>query len=456
MIPTQMKFEAILKRLREEQTESHTVDGKEYLSLQTEGDRAYFIRHVAALANNIEPSYLIIGVRDRTWDSIGLDEYSPLRNVDATQQRMNQTLANKLDPKLSVRYRTYEVNGTMYGLVAPQSTQGPYIVAIEDRKYGGDRNQASQSYIYRGAIYVRHGANSIIANRQSEVLEIISRSQKLVSDDDRSDEFLVNHNYTDIEAGNFGHHSLTNDLVEMHRSSENLFEIKLLPAKSWVSFVFFPNDTKIQVDTVELKNSLKPDQRIGRGPEWYHGIPKSFIYMLYSSQATPREFLGKWSPESPSADEKVSKFIRIRPSGHIEITCTAPLFFVRDGTRCFLFVCLIGYLWQMTYLSRAIYQNSDYYGGVSVLVNLIGTKDTYLDGYAKSQRGGWASSLFSITRPSICQDLNIQIRHELVLTEDDEVEAMVRKIAKDLGAYYSQDRPRCFDYHGLFSAPLWG
>lgn len=456
MIPTRTEFEAMLQRLREEQTESPTIDGKEALSLQTEGDRAYFIRHVAALANNIEPSYLIIGVEDGTWNPIGLDEQSPLRNADDAQQRMNQALANRLDPNLFVRYRTYEVDGIVYGLVALQGTRAPYIVAIEDREYGGNRTQAAPSWIYRGSFYIRRGANSVIANRQSEILGIASRVQELTTRDDQPDEFLTAYNYIDVEAEDFGRHLQINDLVEMHRRSDKT-GYELPPAESWVSFVFCPDDAGFQIDTVGLKNSLKPDQRIGRGPEWYRGIPKPFIDMLYRPQATPREFLGKWSPENRNAGEKVTHFIRIRPSGHIEIVCTYPLVFGRDGVRCFSFVCLIGYLWQMIYLSQAIYQNSDYYGMVSVLVNLVGTKDTLLVEYARSPRGGWASPFsFEYTAPPpVCQDPNVQVGRRLALADspEDEVEVIVREIGRDLGAYYGQDRPRCFDYQtGEFPA----
>ena len=226
---------------------------------------------------------------------------------------------------------------------------------------------------------------------------------------------------------------------------------ELLPAESWVSFVFCPDDTGFQVDTVELKNSLRPDQRIGRGPEWYRGIPRPLLHILYRAQATPREFLGKWSPENRNAREEVTHIIRIRPSGHIEVVCTYPLLFGRDGVRCFSFVRLIGYLWQITYLSQAIYQNSDYYGMVSVLVSLVGTKDTRLVEYARSPRGGWVSPFSFEYRapPPVCQDPNVQVERRLALADspEDEIEAMVREIARDLGTYYRQDRPRCFDYH---------
>jgi hypothetical protein len=447
MLLSKTEFEALLRRLREQRTESPTIDGKANLPLETEGDRAYFIRHTAALANNVEPSYLIIGIEDKTWNPIGLSSDSPLHSPDQTQQRMNQILANRLDPNLFVRYCTYEVSGVLYGLVAVEGKRAPYIIAIEDQQYGGDRTQGAPSYLYRGSIYIRRGASSLVANRQSEVLGVINKAQ--ATDASQPDRFLIEHNYLDVQSQEFGHHPLAECLVEMH-SKKDAFGGEYVKAESWVSFLFHPVNGSCEVDTVELKDKLKPDQRIGRGPEWYHGVPNLFVRMLYDPRATPREFVAGWHPSSQDGDN-FTHFILIQPSGYIEIGCTCFLFLQSDSTRFFNFVNIVGYLWQMIYLAQAIYRDIGFYGEVANLVNLIGTKDTRLSGYAESQRGGWASPFsfeYTPSRHDVCQDLNIQIKRTLQLAEssNDEIEAIVRDIAKDVGAYYGQDRPRCFDY----------
>lgn len=449
MLLTQARFEALLQDLRTQQTESPTVDGKADLSLEIEGDRAYFIQQVAALANNVAPSYVMIGVEDKTWNPIGLREDSPLRNPDQTQRRMNQILATRLDPSLSVRYRTYKVSGVVYGLVAIEGARAPYITAIESQHYGGDRTRAAPHYVYRGAIYVRRGANSVIANRQSEVLEIVSKTQQRAMDHAQLDEFLIEHSYLDTESKNFGHHSLSDRLVEAHLK-KNAVGAEFLPAQSWVSFVFCPIDSDCEIDAVALKNKLQSsDQRIWGGDEWHRWVPGPFIDMFHSARSTPKEFVGRWSPLHQNAEE-ITHFIRIQPSGHIEIGCTDCLFFQRDAVRCFGFVSIIGYLWQMVYLSKAIYHDAGFHGGTAVLLNLVGTKGTRLADFARSQQGGWASPFsfdYVSSEQDICQDLNIQIEQRLSLIEssDDELETMIRKIARDLGAYYGQDSPRCFD-----------
>ncbi len=445
------EFEALLQRLREEQTERSDVDGKADLPLEKKGDHAFFIRHVAALANNVEPSYLIIGVEDKTWKSIGLPGDSSLRDADQTQTRMNQILRNRLDPEISVRYRTYNTSGVVLGLVTVEGTRAPYIIAIKDQQYGGERTKGEPEYIYRGVIYVRHGANSIIANRQSEVLDIINRAQPAVA---QPDEFLEANNYLDPESEDFGHHKLSERLVEEH-SKTGTWGTESVAARSWVSFVFCPVDSGCEIDTVSLRAKLKPDQRIGRGSEWYRIVPRPFNEMFYSPQkATPREFLGTWQPRRSQDAEEISHFIRILPSGPIEVGCTYPPFCQRDDVRFFGFVALIGYLWQMVYLSKAIYLDAGFHGETAVLVNLIVTKGTRLadfaDGWVSpfNDEEVWLSTLSSRKlKQEICSDPNIQIKQELPLADasDDEVEAMIREIARDIGAYYGQEPPRCFD-----------
>lgn len=195
MAISQSEFKTMLRRLRDERVELATVDGKSNLALDTEGDKAYFIRHAAALANNIQPSYIIIGVEDNTWNPIGLGEDSTLRNVDETQHRLNQILKNKLDPNLWVQYGLYEVDKVTYGLISLEGKRAPYVIAIDSLEYGGPRTKGKPEYIHRGVVYIRHGANSIIANRQSEITGIIDRVAASENETNPFEEFLETHNY---------------------------------------------------------------------------------------------------------------------------------------------------------------------------------------------------------------------------------------------------------------------
>jgi hypothetical protein len=426
---SQTAFEDLLRRLREHKTELPVYDGKADLPLKTDGDKAFFIRHVAALANNVEPSHLIIGVENKTWKPIGLAENSPLHDSDGTQQQMNHILKDKLDPNISIHYRTYQVAGDVYGLVTVEGTRAPYIVTIRNRKYGGPRTSGRPSYIYQGAIYYRYGANSVIADRQSTVLEIIRKAHP------QPDKFLEDCNYTNPESEAFGRHKLSERLVEVHFKAEE-FLPKSREAQSWVSFVFYPAYGGCEIETDALKDKLTGNrQRIGWGREWYRWLPKEFLQIFTKPQATLQEYLGT----EPQRSEEISYFIRIRPSGHIEVGCTSPLFLQhRDGRRYFKFVSLIGHLWQIVYQSQAIYHDAGFYGEIMVLVNLVGTNGTYLGEFAP----GWPE----LATPYQGYKPNIQIGQKLPLANalDDEIDTMIRSIAKDIGTLYGQDRPRCF------------
>lgn len=450
MLPTQIEFEAMLNQLREHQTETALIDGKADLPLETTGDRAFFIRHTAALANNVEPSFLIIGLEDRTWVPIGLPNASPLLNPDQTQQRMNQILSNRIDPNLAIRYRTYQVGGLTLGVVAIQGDRAPYIIGINDLSYGGDRTRGEPENIYRGMVYIRRGSNSIIANRQSDLISIIEKVNSLAITSDETDNFLVRSNYLEVDTEEFAKHTLSNRLLEPHLSSQVPWVDGFIAAKSWVSFVFVPTEGNCQLDTAALKNKLKSDQSISGYGEWFHAIPYPLYHMLLNPRATPRDLIGEVDIRNRQTGEQITHFLRILPSGHIEYGGTYPMFFEREEYRCFSFVSIIGPLWQLTYFSKAIFTDAGYNGEVQVLLNLRGTNNTRLADFAGDpHHGGWLSPFdpgYFQQKDDYYHGINIQIdrKIDILQSTDEQIETMIRDIATELGAYYGQDQPRCF------------
>lgn len=178
---SQNKLEKILRNLQANQVESPNIDVKAILNLKELGDRATLIRHVSAIANTGQEGYLIIGVENKTWRPIGLPVGSLLTDSDETQKQINQILAGKIDPAISVSYRTYECDSVLIGVVLIPSGNPPYIISIPDDRYGGQKSDSSrESYVYKGAIYVRRGSDSVIANRQSEVFATLEARKNIV------------------------------------------------------------------------------------------------------------------------------------------------------------------------------------------------------------------------------------------------------------------------------------
>ncbi|MEW5869075.1 MAG: ATP-binding protein [Chloroflexota bacterium] len=442
MLPSQTEFESLIQRLQSQKTELAEIDAKENLFLSTDGDKAFFIHHIAALANNVIPSYLIIGIEDKSWKIKGLSSGAPLMNSDQTQNRMNQILEKRLDPQLAIRYRTYDYQGKTLGLVSVEGNRAPYLIAIDDDRYGGNRTKGEPCYIFRGAIFVRHGDSTVIVNRQGRILEILDQSKEKGSNG--PDEFFLKNNYIDVDAEDYGKNSLTDNLVEILRSTKPGTIDEANPAKSWVSFVFNPMGRDVKLDTVALRDKLQPDKRIGRDGEWYHGLPRPISDMLFYAKGTPKSYGGTWFPGEYGLPTKYTHAISILPTGHIQVIVTRPLFCVRDGIRFYAFVSLIGYFWQLLYLARAVYRDAGIHGETLILINLIGSSDTFLADFAR-----WYSIFdweYSASPQDQVQEKSICIKRQfnLVDANDNEIEALCRGVADEVGKYYGQQRPKCF------------
>jgi hypothetical protein len=137
----------IIERLQTIGQESHNIDAKRELILRERGDKAEFIKDIVAMANNGEPSFIIIGLEDGSFAPVGslTQRY--------TKNDINQIISDKIDPPVVVDYREINIDGNEYAFIEINGTNPPYIVArdivhgLQDRKRGR---------VYKGTIYVRH------------------------------------------------------------------------------------------------------------------------------------------------------------------------------------------------------------------------------------------------------------------------------------------------------------
>jgi len=172
--PSRREIKKLLETLQKNKSETRNIDAKENLNLKTAGDYALFIRHVAALANTGQVSFLLIGVEDKTWIHKGIPYDSPLQSVDTIQQQMNQALANRLDPRITVCYSTQDIDGLLIGVVGIEGKSPPYIVSIEEPVFGGLKTKGEKSFIYKGSIYSRQGTDNVSVNRQKDLIAILN------------------------------------------------------------------------------------------------------------------------------------------------------------------------------------------------------------------------------------------------------------------------------------------
>jgi len=154
--------------LIEEAEETPTLDYKEDLHLETDGDKAEFVKDVIALANSGELAHIIVGVEDGTGKPVGL------RTAHDAEQ-LNQILKDKCDPPISVEYIEKDILKYRIGVIEFKGENPPYIVSVPD-KFGGplSSNPKKHFFIHRGTIFVRN-YNMNEGARRADVDKIYER-----------------------------------------------------------------------------------------------------------------------------------------------------------------------------------------------------------------------------------------------------------------------------------------
>lgn len=130
--------------------EGPTLDYKEDLLLDKDGDKAEFVKDVIALANSGEIAHILLGVEDKTGRLVGFKTHH-------TAEQINQILKDKCDPPISVEYIEKNLLGYEIGVIEIKGDSSPYIVSVPD-KFGGklSSNPNKSFHIQRGTVYVRN------------------------------------------------------------------------------------------------------------------------------------------------------------------------------------------------------------------------------------------------------------------------------------------------------------
>lgn len=130
--------------------EGPVLDYKQDLPLQSDGDKAEFVKDVIALANSGEIAHIIIGVEDGTGKLGGF-------KTSHTTEQMNQILKDKCDPPIRVEYIERSILGHKIGVIEITGENPPYIVSVPD-KLGGklSANPNKSFFIQRGTVFIRN------------------------------------------------------------------------------------------------------------------------------------------------------------------------------------------------------------------------------------------------------------------------------------------------------------
>lgn len=139
-----------IKQIIEKEEEGSTLDYKENLPLETDGDKAKFVKDVISLANSRQIAHIITGVEDGTRKLVGIKTHHKA-------EQLNQILKDKTDPPLRVEYAERNIMGHIIGVIEITGDNPPYIVAVPD-KFGGllSSDPQKQFFIERGTVFVRN------------------------------------------------------------------------------------------------------------------------------------------------------------------------------------------------------------------------------------------------------------------------------------------------------------
>lgn len=138
------------KQIIENEDEGPALDYKEDLPLETDGDKAKFVKDVISLANSGQTAHIITGVQDGTRKLIGIKTHHAI-------EKLNEILKDKSDPPLRIEYVERNIMGHTIGIIEIKGENPPYIVAVHDR-YGGHLSSDPQKpfYIERGTVFIRN------------------------------------------------------------------------------------------------------------------------------------------------------------------------------------------------------------------------------------------------------------------------------------------------------------
>lgn len=139
-----------IKQIIEKEDEGPTLDYKEDLVLETDGDKAQFVKDVISLANSGGTAHIITGVEDGTRKLVSIKTHH-------SAEQLNLILKDKSDPPLRVEYAEKKIMGHEIGLIEINGENPPYIVSVSDR-FGShlSANPQKEFYIERGTVFVRN------------------------------------------------------------------------------------------------------------------------------------------------------------------------------------------------------------------------------------------------------------------------------------------------------------
>lgn len=262
-------------------------------------------------------------------------------------------------------------------------------------------------------------------------------------------EFIKQIGYSEPRSASFGRNDLSSRLVESRGTKDTMF--KRERAFSWLGLIAVPSVQGSRIDIAQdakrlprfMLEAADPSERF-RFPSWVYTTLDSVV--LFEDEG-----LGK--------RENWFTYFRLTKDANIEYADSYYPFYEYDGQRIFKYVQLVGQTWRFLFAVKHLLEKVDYTQGIDFQFNLVGTKDTVLDDFAKGP-GESNKHWTDLNEPGYlaqynnqnlhCQDQNILLTYKIPVSSinPETTREIIVDIANKLGlAYNHQSSPRCFNYN---------
>lgn len=174
-----------IRRLEEllKQSESAFLEFKEQIDLESNRGKAKFIKEVLALANSaVSPSYLLLGVQDKTKKITGIE--------DIADERLQNIIAEWCRPPVDFDFHVIELQGKKVGVL---EIFGGEILHTFSRSTSFEDTNGKSKPVTENQVFIRRGSTTDEATLP-EIIEIAQRNRvdlsKIASRLDKTNEWL--------------------------------------------------------------------------------------------------------------------------------------------------------------------------------------------------------------------------------------------------------------------------
>ncbi|ADL50440.1 helix-turn-helix domain-containing protein [Clostridium cellulovorans] len=221
------RISALIKK-----SEGIKLDFKEKIELSTESAKKELAKDVCAIANSRGGrGYIIIGIRDKTKEILGMDKDS------IHEEQLQQVISSRCEPPIPVNYETVEIDGKTIGII---------------NIYDG--NQKPYQLRDNGAFYIRRGSTTDTM-RKFEILSTMEENHNFnaelfpilnssVEDFDIElvDKYFSNHNIKVTDENRLYLMKATSILVQNKESNDYCGSLGGLLIFSKINYMFVPHN----------------------------------------------------------------------------------------------------------------------------------------------------------------------------------------------------------------------